>query len=382
MLPPDPLSRRSEDERLALVASVRHRGARLRRRRRVGGGLAAAVLLAAAGVVAVPSVLDRDGVDVQVADERPTPTVVDDTTTSSTIDDLPVKTTTVVTTPETNTPPTTVPSTTTSTVPRRPDRPIAFVRLDFVNGASAYHVHTIKPDGTGDRRVSSTGVRDRRCLSWSADARTIAYCQWTPNDVQLGILDVATGADRIVSVLTTPGEVDTVSLAPDGKRVAFDVQPVGGAPKVVVMHLDGSQRRDVIAGKQPDWSPDGRHLAVAAPTGRDVKVVDVATGAVVVELPNVGDRPRWSSSGTSVVTTRNTELIVTAPLVAGGASAPLPTSRVLFSNSAELGDADWSADEQQVAFTINGKLALVDVTTGVMRRLTSVPQDEQDVSWT
>jgi Tol biopolymer transport system component len=53
--------------------------------------------------------------------------------------------------------------------------------------------------------------------------------------------------------------------SPDGERLAFArvyPEPAGGAPVVYVMRADGSGADSVTVGSWPSWSPDGRKLAV------------------------------------------------------------------------------------------------------------------------
>ncbi len=139
------------------------------------------------------------------------------------------------------------------------------------------------------------------------------------------LYDVASGAVRQL----TSGDHDDrwPGWSPDGRRLAFvtrrgadadrrsrvDLHVVGteaGATERLLATLDGAEN-DIDSGSRPQWSPDGRRIAMRQ--GGDEKwiyyapmqlaLVDTATGQVTTPAPL--DRwiyqPRWSPDGSAVL---------------------------------------------------------------------------------
>src|ERR687888_1213770 len=60
---------------------------------------------------------------------------------------------------------------------------------------------------------------------------------------------------------TGPAQEFDPSWSPDGRRVAYRVDPGLGASDVYVMNADGSGQRRIAGGISPAWSPDGALIA-------------------------------------------------------------------------------------------------------------------------
>lgn len=141
------------------------------------------------------------------------------------------------------------------------------------------------------------------------------------------------------------------AVAPDGRSLAFTLVRQG-RPEAVVADIDGENPRPLIRGegpsRQPVWSPDGRRLAVVAESGgrSRVVIVDVGSGA-----PGPGGAPR--------------------PLAPGDAETQ--------------SDPDWSPDGSRVAFTRgtgpDAEIAIADVATGTVTRITDNQVEDRDPAW-
>ncbi|HEY3550509.1 MAG TPA: hypothetical protein VGK69_05595 [Gaiellaceae bacterium] len=179
-------------------------------------------------------------------------------------------------------------------------------------------------DASGDRVAS--GAND--CSSCSGPVK---------------ILSVPSGA--VVGVVGgTTVENSEPSLSPDGTQVVFARTPAnssGAVPAIWTAAADGSHlQRLVRQGNNPLWSPAGNRIAYLAPTGP----------------------ARWAWR-------------LVAPQ--GGAS-----TRLLRNGPGTV--FGWSPNGRWIAFPDSkGKLAVIDVTTGKVRRLLKlqVPYSSSSVAW-
>jgi eukaryotic-like serine/threonine-protein kinase len=142
----------------------------------------------------------------------------------------------------------------------------------------------------------------------SPDGKTIVYVSDARGKHDLYLLRVG---GRKSILLTEDSDADDYAPAfsPDGARIAFRSERSGGG--IFVMEATGeSVRRITDIGYDPSWSPDGRHLVVAAeaiedPLGRSgdshLWVVNVADGTRRRILAIDGVGPRWAPGGGRIV---------------------------------------------------------------------------------
>jgi Tol biopolymer transport system component len=153
--------------------------------------------------------------------------------------------------------------------------------------------------------------------------------------------------------------VPTVSFSPDGRRLACKAQ----GNEIVLVDLDGSAvQRLAPDGSAPEWSPDGRLIAYVDERG--LMVVEAEGGAPRRLTPRRPYRVAWSPDSTQVAVESREGLFVVRADGTG-------EQRLL---RGELQGAAWSPDGRAIAVKRGdwcelGALTLVDVATGVARRL-------------
>jgi Tol biopolymer transport system component len=158
-----------------------------------------------------------------------------------------------------------------------------------IMGASGFRVYTAAIDHPGAVQVGGPDVFGRE-PSWSPDGRELAFkriegLDQGPYSVgTLWVIDV--DGSNLHRLGDTRASGDNAywntSWSPDGKRLAFLAQGVGGKFDVYVINADGTGERDISNTPAdeywPSWSPDGTR--VAFPT-MDLSGVNQGTAIVV-----------------------------------------------------------------------------------------------------
>jgi dipeptidyl aminopeptidase/acylaminoacyl peptidase len=153
----------------------------------------------------------------------------------------------------------------------------------------------VKTDGTGLRRITDDGFKDR-APRWSPDGRRILFLSdrsgryeaWTVNPDGSGLEQVSvTEADR---------QAQAPIWSPDGTRALVNLQQ--GPPVIVDLRVPWSQQSRVVAAPPDDpdvsyfgwsWSPDGRSLAGERGPG----LVTYSLDARILSAGPPGARPMW-----------------------------------------------------------------------------------------
>jgi Tol biopolymer transport system component len=206
-----------------------------------------------------------------------------------------------------------------------------------------------------------------------------------------------------------PG-INSPRWSPSGTRIAF-VRDAGyrSSPKapVYVVRVDGSRLRAVGLGHSPRWSPDGRRLMFmdvhglrVSPTGPRppatgrIVVVDIGSGRRSVI--GRGETPSWSPDGKRVAFVRyayfrqhgwDVSASTLLTMRADGSGVRVIKARGSEGQLHPFYDPEWSPDGRTIAFWVEdvagtgggSGLQLIDVTTGVTRRL--VPGGRGPVEW-
>ncbi|MDX6408217.1 MAG: hypothetical protein QOE13_1288 [Gaiellaceae bacterium] len=217
--------------------------------------------------------------------------------------------------------------------------------------------------------------------TWSDDGKKIAYDEF-------GRL-VAVNADGTEWTQIHNDGGTNFAWAPDSKRIAFVRSDPGAAlyfPAIFVVRADGSDKRMLVRGNQPSWSPDWTRVAFEY--GRLVSVIR-ADGTGKRKLARVeGDEQLeeiylplfWSSDGQKIAYTTsffkdpktcqisdprcsdpgyvdpNTTVVLCRLHIVhpeGGASTTIVGGGLLGKNEGQC-DTSWSPDGEQIAFSRSG----------------------------
>ena len=152
------------------------------------------------------------------------------------------------------------------------------------------------------------------------------------------------------TALTTLGQNQDPEWSPDGTRIAFVSNRLGGVFDVWVMNADGTGQTRITQesgdAEAPSWSPDGGRIAydtTALGGDKDVAVIAVGGGGRLVVAGGSGDQslPVWSPDGARIVFQDTT---------VGGLSSVGPTG---------AGRAPFLSDAAQPDFSPDGSRLVV-----------------------
>jgi Tol biopolymer transport system component len=195
-------------------------------------------------------------------------------------------------------------------------------------GSSGYGIYLVRPDGS-DRRFPIRGVPSgvQEHPEWSPDGTQLLLTVTEGEETEdIWVADTATWeARRLVDCEAPCTAADEPAWSPDGSTIAFQrlVEQGGaftstlevldvatGATRVV---LEAPARRVILA---PRWSPDGDRLVVellelagdgaeAAMAGDGLAIVDLAAAAPslqeIVPPDRFANNPDWSPDGERIV---------------------------------------------------------------------------------
>jgi Tol biopolymer transport system component/DNA-binding SARP family transcriptional activator len=179
-------------------------------------------------------------------------------------------------------------------------------------GQREVYVVEVGPTGPRGEPQKVPGPIDPHSISIAADGRRLAYAKFTVAQNIWSMPIPPSGAVSIreaVPVTTGNQTIESHSLSPDGKWIAFDCdlrgefdifkQPLAGGQAQVVADVTGN-------AYAPDWSPDGTEIAfhsISEGTGCcDVLVVSADGGIPeqLTDFPGQDSDPDWSPDGLAI----------------------------------------------------------------------------------
>jgi Tol biopolymer transport system component len=176
----------------------------------------------------------------------------------------------------------------------------------FVYETSGVRSHrglwTVRPDGSGLRRLLSDTGDDLSGPAWSRDGSRLAY-GWAkgPPSGNAGFccgrrIVIAAPDGRRLSVLPLGDDPDAYpSWSPDGTRFAVEH---GLSGEIDVVQTNGDGRRVLTRnGRSPAWSPDGTTIAYANLSGDGIHTVSPDGTNDRTLLPVSASSVTWSPDG-------------------------------------------------------------------------------------
>jgi len=212
----------------------------------------------------------------------------------------------------------------------------------------------------------------------------IAFGAFFAANTQADIWSVRPGQDGLHQLTDAPGHDICPAYSADGKQIAFCSDRTG-AYEIWVMKANGKQERQIThlgtSATFPDFAPDGRRLAFAAPppgeTNAELWLVPTEGGAPtrVTHTPDTSERhPVWSPDGSKLLFVR----------LAGGTSGQLWTLDVRSGQETQLTfdptfkdqTPDWSPDGARIAYAADDDIWIMQADGTGQVNLTDSPDAE------
>ena len=125
--------------------------------------------------------------------------------------------------------------------------------------------------------------------SWSPDGSQLLFVQWFPPTSRPGrpnteISLLARGAKEPTRLTKEPGFDGYPAWSPDGERIAFTSDRLGGRNQLFLMQRDGTAvvaltEQGDVAFARPSWSPDGTKIVCTGDSGQSERLY-------IIEVPS------------------------------------------------------------------------------------------------
>jgi Tol biopolymer transport system component len=242
------------------------------------------------------------------------------------------------------------------------------IAFGLVHG-SVSSLYTVRPDGTGLRRVTVPPTRQDLGGDsgpvWSPDGRRLVFERdlpaWGNDRFRLNVVLAAGGIAKPL----TQGPFDVLpSVSPDGKRIAFTrvvASVVAPAISLFTVNARGQRPSQLLAGGfdlSPAWSPDGKAIAFTRLASDTATIEEAELFLAAADGSNV--RPLGSAA------------------VKGVSPAWSPDGRRLaFVSFADRNGASCPASN----CSPNGEIYVVNADGSALRRLTRSRADDEHPTW-
>lgn len=159
---------------------------------------------------------------------------------------------------------------------------IAYILVKRSGDKSRYSLEIADVDGfnTHSLLISSEPIMSPR---WSPDGKKIAYVSFEKKRSQVYIVEVATGARRLITDFS--GINGAPAWSPDGQNMAV-VLSRNGSPKIYIVNLTSGDMKQVTFGDsidtEPSYAPDGKSLLFTSGRGGAPQIYSLtfATGKI------------------------------------------------------------------------------------------------------
>ena len=184
-------------------------------------------------------------------------------------------------------------------------------------------IWTIRPDGTGNRRLLKADTRFPAGPTgprWSRDGTKLLFFRRVNRDDgpevgSLWYLTLATGQMTRIPLPTGRGAIEGYDWAPGGRRLVVSLLRGWDDAMLYTLSVDGTDLKKLRPGQNPSWSGEGRHIVFTlmkhreqAPWASTVNVVRPdGAGFRRLSAPSANDdwAPSFSPGGTKVVYVRH-----------------------------------------------------------------------------
>ncbi len=174
-------------------------------------------------------------------------------------------------------------------------------------------------------------------------------------------------------------------LAPDGRRVAYTAE-AGGARQVFILDLRSGATRQLTASEKavsdPQWAPDGAHLAFVRDDAIWLIGAEGSRPTVVADHPAGSHAPRWAPDGRQIAFISRRRgwsqvWVQEAPLPRRGRPPARPAAlepRSITPAGVSIDDLAWSPDGTRMALTaqrhpdlFTNQVSILDLASGEER---------------
>jgi Tol biopolymer transport system component len=223
-------------------------------------------------------------------------------------------------------------------------------------------IYVIRVDGGEERKVVAVDtMASHGTPRWSHDGKRLVFDAFNDEAGNRKLFFVVnidgTGLRKL-------GEHGVADWSPDDKQLVYRNFDAAGQEFVWVVNVDGQGREQLVAGSWPRWSPDGSKIAFCQ--SQTIKLLDLAGGdeqllvdETFVQTPGAFE---WSRDGKRLAFVAQRQGVLARELFVVGTASTSPVDRPRLAREGNFGShVSWSADDKQLAITIDSFIYLVDV---------------------